>query len=150
MIKTLSVKAILKRLKTPVSLLHSVKTWKTVSLKPQNGHLLKTAGLIMEIKESHSMAPCKILHWRSAVRFLMGGLYKTLHCGPGPLPAPSLVLHTVEALSFSTFLFVAFTMFMHGVTCSCCFSLSLCCTGTPGPPLAPPPPGVLMPFSWGL
>lgn len=81
----------LKKLKTPVkklkklvSLLHSVKTWKVFSVRSQNGHLFRTLWLKAEIKLFVAMAPCRILHWRSPVQFLTGGLYRDVHWGRCP------------------------------------------------------------------
>jgi hypothetical protein len=70
-IKTFSEKNTFNRLKTKVkrekktvSLGHSVKIWKTVSRRPQNGHVFETAGFKTEIKVFEAMAPCSTLHWR--------------------------------------------------------------------------------------
>ena len=59
------------------------------------------------------MAPCRILHCRSPVLFLRGGLYSPPHAGFTRLSTSSLPLHTVSVLSFSLVLFKVKTQHLY-------------------------------------
>ena len=69
-----SLKTAVNTLKNSVSRLHSVNMWKTFSDKLQKGHTLTTVGFMTDKNALVAMAPCKIRHWRSAVRFFKGAL----------------------------------------------------------------------------
>lgn len=69
-----------------IKVLHEKRSW-----RQQNGHWFDTAGFRIKVQACEAMAPCGLLHWRSAVLFFSGGLDNNLQYGrtfAGPFLPP--------------------------------------------------------------